>query len=109
MSGVRRVPKDQSVTTEYVLRAMVRNYAKGHIWDHMDSTVCQMAAEEIAHLRKVIARKEQPVEVLDKDNLLMQMEAEDRRKIAEAAVRVSLFAKVQEIIGDAAAPEENKP
>lgn len=41
---------------EGVLRAMARNYAGGHRWDHLDGEVAVRAADEIKSLRLTIER-----------------------------------------------------
>lgn len=38
-------------TQQFVLKAMAKNYASGHRWDHLDSEACQKASEEIGTLR----------------------------------------------------------
>lgn len=39
-----------SETQQYKLKAMAKNYAGGHRWDHLDSDTCSKAAEEIGTL-----------------------------------------------------------
>lgn len=40
------------MTQEYILRAMAKNYAGGHSWDHLDGEACVKAADEIKRLRE---------------------------------------------------------
>lgn len=42
------------MTQEYTLRAMAKNYAGGHSWDHLDGEACAKAADEIKQLRAEI-------------------------------------------------------
>ncbi len=39
-----------SDTQQFVLKAMAKNYADGHSWDHLDGEVCTKAADEISRL-----------------------------------------------------------
>jgi hypothetical protein len=43
------------MTQEFVLRAMAKNYAGGHSWDHLDGETCIKAADEIARLREALS------------------------------------------------------
>lgn len=43
-------------TQQYVLRAMARNYARGHNWDHLDSEAVTKAADEISALEATCTR-----------------------------------------------------
>ena len=47
-----------SETQQYKLKAMAKNYAGGHRWDHLDSDTCSKAAEEIGTLRTANQRLE---------------------------------------------------
>jgi hypothetical protein len=42
------------MTQEFVLRAMAKNYAGGHSWDHLDGEACIKAADEIDRLREAL-------------------------------------------------------
>lgn len=44
------------MTQQYILRAMAKNYAGGHSWDHLDGEACMKAAEEIARLRDALEK-----------------------------------------------------
>lgn len=43
------------MTQEFTLRAMAKNYAGGHSWDHLDGEACVKAADEIAQLREALS------------------------------------------------------
>ncbi|WP_145182362.1 hypothetical protein [Pseudomonas sp. URMO17WK12:I11] len=46
------------------LRAMARNYAGGHSWDHLDGEAVSQAADEIERLRAVIEQQKSLIESL---------------------------------------------
>ncbi|MGN8259459.1 hypothetical protein ACLEJW_09015 [Pseudomonas sp. SMSB3] len=46
------------------LRAMARNYAGGHSWDHLDGEAVSQAADEIERLRVVIEQQKSLIESL---------------------------------------------
>lgn len=42
------------MTQKHTLRAMAQNYRNGHSWDHLDSEVCNKAADEIESLQRQV-------------------------------------------------------
>lgn len=59
-------------TQQYKLKAMAKNYAGGHRWDHLDSDTCSKAAEEIDTLRTAKQRLEGEVARLKADSARYQ-------------------------------------
>jgi hypothetical protein len=55
----RKVVSVPLETQQYNLKAMAKNYADGHRWDHLDSEACIKAANEIAELRALLAGGDQ--------------------------------------------------
>lgn len=60
------------MSVEGILRAMVRNYAKGNLWDHLDAKACAEAADliekqaaELEAARAEIERLENQVQAMD--------------------------------------------
>jgi hypothetical protein len=51
----------ETETQQFILKAMARNYSKGHSWDKLDAEACLKAAEEIRTLRAALEASRAPV------------------------------------------------
>ncbi|WP_010486841.1 hypothetical protein [Pseudomonas sp. S9] len=77
-------------TQQYKLKAMAKNYAGGHNWDHLDGDTCSKAAEEIGTLRPANQRLE-----AQRDAILLQAQC----WAGEAKTQQSITREVGDLLG----------
>lgn len=62
---------------KYTLRAMARNYSRGHCWDHLDADVVTKAANEINQLEEKLYRARVLFDsILDDPRLVVSMSSD---------------------------------